>query len=273
VESSWDEVITLLLEIGHNEDADLMRETKQLIHQLHPKVAFANDRFEDINQSYTLYRNLVLCDDSGVVMACSNKKTRSSISGQDISAESCFTRAIETNSGKEYFAQDVCPSRLEQQPSLVYSTAVREQSDTDGKVIGALGIFFDFQDEAQIILNDHMEREENGNVEDGWCSFFSNEQGVVLNSSDDYMFSERDKAHIPRSHRLLAPGKTHSSYSVVEGTESVIYSAKTDGYLDYRGLSWSSHLVVPKKAIFNSSKTQAFNDISIEELSGDPQDQ
>jgi hypothetical protein len=35
-----------------------------------------------------------------------------------------------------------------------------------------------------------------------------------------------------------------------EGRVSAVFSAKTDGYLEYEGLGWSSHLVLPKDAIF-----------------------
>lgn len=262
----YKEVITCLDCMNEKSLADFMYRTASEIKVLIPKVAFACDRLEAINRSYTLYRDLILCDENGNVIACSNKTNRQALQGKSVHTERWFEEAVKTADGDEYYAQDITESSIEEQYSLVYSTAVREQSDINGNVIGALGIFFDFQDEAQIILNDHMACDDKGQIEDGWCSFFSNDRGEVIASSDEYMFEENQKAGIPRSHRSLGSGQTYTSYSVVNGTDSCIYTAKTDGYLDYRGLNWNSHLIVPKRAIFNSSASESSADVEIGEL-------
>jgi len=262
----YKDVVAYFLAAKNISLVDFMERTASDIKLLIPKVEFACDRLEGINRSYTLYRNLVLCDEKGNIIACSNRDNKLTVQGTDIHGERWFGEAVKTVDGNEYYAQDISDSSIEEQPSLVYSTAVREQGDINGNVVGALGIFFDFQDESQIILNDHMLCDSTGQIEDGWCSFFSSKDGDVIASSDEYMFEENKRAGIPRSHRNVESGKTHTSYAVVKGTESCIYTAKTDGYLDYRGLAWNSHLIVPKKTIFNSGSQDSSVDVEIDEL-------
>jgi hypothetical protein len=45
-----------------------------------------------------------------------------------------------------------------------------------------------------------------------------------------------------------------------------VFSAKTDGYLDYKGLGWSSHVIIPKSYIFCCSGSNSNYNISAEEL-------
>jgi hypothetical protein len=194
---------------------------------------FACDRLEDINSSYTLYRDLVITDSRGVVIANSNSARRSAVLGRCVSDEAWFQKALKTKSGTEYIAQDLKRSLLEPQLSLVYATAVRENCDENGAVQGTMGVFFDFQGEAQIILEEYMPHDERGKILEGCYSMFTNEQGQVIASNDDTILQVGANALIPRANRTLEPGERSSSYLVFAGIDSAIFSAKTDGYLDY----------------------------------------
>lgn len=222
------------------------------IDDLQPKIIFACDRLEDINASYTLYRDLVICDKFGIVIANANPDTRARVLGSNVQEEPWYQHAMKTKDGNEYYAQDLAPSTIEDQPSLIYTTAIREKSDTNGKIVGAMGIFFDFQGEAGIILSDYMPSDADGITAEGWYSFFTNEQGVIIASSDPSMYPPGALAHISKQHRQVKRGEITTSYAVTEGQESGLFTAKTDGYLEYEGLGWSSHLILPKCAIFDS---------------------
>ena len=231
------------------------------------KAAFACDRLEDINNSYTLYRDLVIVGNDGTVIANSNKATRPRVLGLNVADESWFQQALATKDGTQYHAQDLTGSRIEESTrSLIYSAGVRENSDNYGRVIGAMGVFFDFQGEAQMILEDHMPRDPSGFVDDGWYSFITNAEGVVIASSDPGVIEPGKTAHIPRRHRTPPVGKPTMSYAVIEGRESAVFSARTDGYLDYPGLGWSSHLVAPKDQIFRTAAAVSQLGIGIDEL-------
>ena len=136
------------------EAVDQLQSLESPLMSLRQKLAFACDRLEDIINSYTLYRDLVITDKFGFIIANANKETRASVLGLRVDDEVWFSNALDTKDGTQYFAQDVTQSRVESTRSLVYSTAVREKSDNYGKVLGAMGVFFDFQDEATMILED-----------------------------------------------------------------------------------------------------------------------
>ncbi len=234
--------------------------------RLHEKIQFACQRLEDINSSYTLYRDLVICDRLGVVIANANRQTRHRVLGTDISDTQWFREAMKTRDGNEYFAQDLTHGMIEDVQSLVYTTAIRENVDNNGAVIGAMGILFDFQGEATIILEDYIPKEDNGSLATGWYSFFTNEKGRIIGSSDEAIFEPERSAHVPRNHRSLSSGEKVCSYAIVEGQDAAIFTAKTDGYLEYKGLGWSSHLIVPREGIFGSRYHVGYAGISTEEL-------
>ncbi len=233
---------------------------------LHAEIAYANERLETINNSYTLYRDLVICDDQGNIIATSNPKRRSKVQGMNVAAESWFVQALETKDGTEYYARDFAPSIVEEQESLVYSTAVRLNGQENNAAIGAMGIFFDFQDEARIILEDYMPKNTEGMIAEGWCSFFSNRKGLVIASSDANNYEVGVKTHIPSSHLVLGPGQTTRSYGYYNGQDAALFTAKTDGYLDYAGLGWNSHLILPRKSIFCRSSSNMVGDVEVKAL-------
>jgi hypothetical protein len=234
--------------------------------QLQQKITYACDRLEDINNSYTLYRDLIITTSDGFVVANSNISQRSEILGTNVHKELWFKKSLETKNGTEYFAQDLCSSSVENQLSLVYSTAIRENSDENGTIIGTMGVFFDFQGEAQIILEEYMPRDNDGQILDGCYSMFTSEHGIIIASNDERILEVGKSAHIPRKNRNLSNGQHTSSYIIFEGVDSAIYSAKTDGYLDYKGLGWSSHVIIPKSYIFNNAAVSSHYAISSEDL-------
>ena len=127
-----------------------------------------------------------------------------------------------------------------------------------------MGVFFDFQGEAQMILEDHMPRDASGFVDDG-CIRSSPTPGGGDRVQRPRLIEPGKTAHIPR-HRTPPVGKPPMSYAVIEGRESAVFSARTDGYLDYPGLGWSSHLVAPKDQIFRRPPPSASPGIGIDEL-------
>lgn len=230
------------------------------------KIRFSCDRLEDINNSYTLYRDLIICVQSGYIIANSNKEQRDAILGKNVSGENWFQRSLTTKNGTEYYAQDLSGSAVETQWSLVYTTAIRANSDENGAVVGSMGVFFDFQGEAKIILEEYMPRHPDGVIYDGCYSMFTDKNGKVIASTDEAILKVGNTAHIPRRNRTLEDGGIANSYQVFEGIDSSIFSAKTDGYLDYKGLGWSSHVIIPKSHIFDTSISSDKLDISAEDL-------
>ena len=214
------------------------------ITDLRKKISFSCYRLEDINNSYTLYRDLVITDAEGYIIANSNSLRRFNALGMKVDDEEWFARALETNNGTEYVAQDICSSKIEEQLSLIYSTAVRENSDENGKVIGAMGVYFDFQDKAAIILDEYMPLTEDGIIQDGCYSMFTSSDGNIIASTDEDILEVGKKARIPKRNRTMIDGEKVNTYMAFERIDSAIFSSRTDGYLEYRGLGWSSHIIL-----------------------------
>lgn len=238
----------------------------QNCHLLNKHVEHSCRRLEDIRNSYTLYRDLVIATKTGVILANSNADRRAQVLGISVANESWFIQAIATKNGSEYYAQDVTDSQVEEQQSLVYTTAVREKGDENGPVLGAMGVYFDLQGEASLILDEYMPKDINNITIDGTYSMFTNAENRIIASNDGSILEVGKSAHIPRRNRSLAAGEKVGSYLVFEGVDSAIFSARTSGYLDYRGLGWSSHVIIPKDLIFDSSVSMQRPDIHAEDL-------
>ncbi len=240
---------------------------KKLSNALETLVSIGCSRLEDIRSSYTLYRDLVLVDLNGDVIATANTSRREKLLEFNVSEEIWFKKALKTNDGTEYFAQDFCESKLENNGSLIYSTAIRAKGNEKGEAIGVLGVLFDFQGECQIVLNDALPKDTNGEMLDGWFSFFTNNQGKVICSSDQDFIPSGLVPPIPRSHRTLRnKGDFKFSTAVFCGINCLIVSHKSEGFDNYEGFGWSSHLVLPVTSMFERHKENKDFGITPKEL-------
>lgn len=230
-------------------------------------VEQACSRLEDIRSSYTLYRDLVIVNLNGIVVANSNSENKNSVIGLDVSNELWFQNALKTKDGTAYHVQDIAKSQLEQQESLIYATAIRAEGDEQGEVIGVMGVLFDFQGECQIILNDYLPKNKKGEILDGWYSFFTNQKGQIICSSDHHYIPFGASPELPRSHRNLEnSGDSMVSTSMFFGNRSLLISYKSAGFNEYPGLGWTSHVVLPISAIFERNDDTKVFGISPKEL-------
>ena len=235
--------------------------------ELKTSVEFACRRLEDIRNSYTLYRDLVIVNLDGIVVANSNEKKRNAIIGVEVSDEDWFQKALKTKDGTEYYVQDISSSKLEEVDSLIYSTAIRSNGDEQGEVIGVMGVLFDFQGESQIILNDYLPQDTNASTLDGWYSFFTDFKGIVISSSDEYAFSSGSMVQLPKNHwNFKSAGEIFTSTTVIRGKRSLVVSSKSEGFDEYKGLGWISHLILPESAMFERTNEKNDYGISPQEL-------
>lgn len=113
---------------------------------------FACKRLGVILNSYTVYVDLVLADLTGKIVANGRPDQFKSI-GRSVADQDWFTSAQRTKSGEEFGFQTAHRSDLiERQPALVYSCGVREGGQANGKMIGVLGIIFNWEALAQTIM-------------------------------------------------------------------------------------------------------------------------
>lgn len=134
----WATDASLVQACEHPEQADL--------------VHHASQRMGVILDAYTVYYDLVLCTLDGHVLANGRPQQYRS-AGKAVTNQEWFQAAIKTASGDEYGFEGVHPSPLvDGQRVLVYSCGVREHGLADGKLIGVLGILFNWDSLAQTVV-------------------------------------------------------------------------------------------------------------------------
>jgi len=118
------------------------------------KREFASERLAIILNSYTVYLDLWIADLEGNVVASGRPSPYTNVIGINVAKEAWFVDAVATASGDDYAAQNIeVTPLLGSQQVATYSTAVREGGRADGRVIGALGIFFDWGKQAAAVVN------------------------------------------------------------------------------------------------------------------------
>lgn len=112
----------------------------------------ASRRMEVILGAYTVYYDLVICDLDGRIVANGRPDLYSSV-GQNVRDSIWFQRALGSTSGDEFAFQSAHDSQLvANQPSLIYSCGVRQDGASRGRLLGVLGVLFNWRSFSQAIL-------------------------------------------------------------------------------------------------------------------------
>ncbi len=114
--------------------------------------ARASKRLGVILDAYTVYFDIVLCDLEGRVIA-NGRPGRYRSQGSVVRDRCWFQQALRARSGDEYGFESVTANPLvDNQLTLVYSCGVRAGGESRGKLIGALGIVFNWSALAQVVM-------------------------------------------------------------------------------------------------------------------------
>jgi hypothetical protein len=114
---------------------------------------FASQRLGVILNAYTVYFDLVLCDLTGKIVA-NGRPAQHVVTGLMQDQAPWFQAAMKTRSGDEFGFQSVHRSPLvNHQRSLVYSCGVRAGGESQGELLGVLGIVFNWDALGQTILD------------------------------------------------------------------------------------------------------------------------
>ncbi|HEX4349983.1 MAG TPA: methyl-accepting chemotaxis protein, partial [Verrucomicrobiae bacterium] len=117
----------------------------------------AGKRLGVILDSYTVYFDIVLCDLSGTVVA-NGRKARYQCLGSNQKNTEWFQSAIKSTDGTQFGFQNVhqSPSLAGGQHILVYSCGVRENGHAKGKLIGVIGIIFNWEALGQTVVRNTL---------------------------------------------------------------------------------------------------------------------
>lgn len=192
------------------------------------KKQYAMERIALINRFYSIYLNLVLVDNEGQVIAFSQPEKFKKVNNADLKNATWVKRALATSSGDQYIVDDIFKDALHDNRMVaVYATAVREGGQINGKVIGALGVYFDWEEQSKIIVKN----EPNLSPEE-W-----EKSRVILIDQNQRTIAASDGVGVLQPCGLSL-GNDKKGYYISEDGQQLVAFAKTLGYQEYDGLGW-----------------------------------
>ncbi|RWX81727.1 chemotaxis protein [Neorhizobium lilium] len=194
---------------------------------------FASERLGVINRFYTVYLDLVMTDLTGTVIASANPKFQRKMIGTSLAAEPWVAAARRTASGDDYIVDEVKPSPPhDNQNVLVYATGIREGGKQDGKLLGMLGVYFDWQNQGQAIVD----------KEANLPPHVADKTTVMLLDGKSRVIATTNPALL-FTHFALASQNGQASGSYYDNQGHIVAYARTLGYEDYDGLGWHGVVV------------------------------
>ena len=191
----------------------------------------ASKRLGVILNAYTVYLDLWLCDMNGRVIA-NGRPERYDASHASVAGETWFQDACLTTSGDDFVCADIARvAVLKNKPVATYATAIREGGEARGKPIGVLAIHFDWEPQAQTIVEGLRfapgERERSR---------------ALLLDRDGRVIAAIDRAGLlTEFFPLRHEGEASGAYRNERGDH--VGFALTPGYETYRGMGWYGAIV------------------------------
>lgn len=187
---------------------------------------YASSRLSVILDSYTVYSDLWIVDAAGKVVA-NGRPGDYSVVGKSVSDARWFKDAMKTPSGTDYIAGDIESMPLLRNAQVAtYGTAIREGGKANGKVLGALVVFFDWAPQASAVVKGVRLSEEE----------WRRTRCMIVDSTFRVLASSDDKGVLTEQMPLILEGKTRGYYRLSDGR--TVSFAATPGYESYRGLGW-----------------------------------
>lgn len=198
------------------------------------RLAYATKRLAVILKAYTVYFDLVLSNQHGTLL-CNGRPELYQAIGQDVARHDWFQSAMSTTTGDEY-GFEFAPGcgLVNSHNALIYSAAVRDGGDSRGRILGTLGIVFNWDSLAQPIL------QKTARTEAGARCYIVDAQANILASDT---MSTGVKLCIPDFARVLAQGKGYFVDTIDDQLCCVAHAA-SPGFETYK-TGWYSVIIQP----------------------------
>lgn len=192
----------------------------------------ASKRLGVILDSYTVYLDLWIADADGRIVANGRPGAYPCAVGTDVSSRQWFKDAMNTIDGGEFAVADISREHgLANAMVATYATAIREGGEANGRPLGALGIFFDWQAQARTIVEGvRLSPEEKAKSR---CLLVDRYHRVIAASDGQGLLTE--------SFPLNKRDGERGHYTDSDG--NLVGYALTPGYETYLGLGWYGIIV------------------------------
>ncbi len=196
------------------------------------KLAYASKRLEVILNAYTVYLDLWIADRHGRVIATGRPLRYPRATGTNVAQETWFREALASGSGDDYAVADIAANlQLDGRRVATYAAAIREGGEARGRPLGVLGIFFDWESQAQTVVDGvRLSPEEKSRTR------------ALLLDRDLKVIAASDHQGID-SERVALDLKGRTMGYARDGNGRSIGFALTPGYETYRGLGWYGVLI------------------------------
>lgn len=187
-----------------------------------------------INGLYTVYSNLLIFDASAHIVAVSNPAYENLI-GQTLQAD-WVRQTLNLPDTQSYAVSSFKPTQVyENQPTYVYSAAIREPGNGN-TTVGGIAIVFDSSPQFSAMLQDALPRKEDGSIVNGAFAVFAEPDGVVI-ASTDATLKPGMRLEISREFLDLENGAGYSNIIVFRDRYYAVGSRMSAGYREYKGNS------------------------------------
>ncbi|MBX2830725.1 MAG: chemotaxis protein [Rhodospirillales bacterium] len=194
-----------------------------------------SERLGVILDSYTVYLDLWVTDRHGNVIA-NGRPQNYHLKGVNVSDQSWFQDALRCQDGGQYAVADVSRNnQLGDAVTPTYATAVRKNGAMDGEVIGVMGVFFDWESQAPMVVKSLK---------------FNDEERVrtrvmLIDANNRVLAASDDQGILSEKFDLKVDDPARGSYLLDD--ESLVAYALTPGYETYEGLGWRGVIVQAPK--------------------------
>jgi hypothetical protein len=187
-------------------------------------LSYATERLATILRSYTVYLDLWIADQNGVIVANGRPGRYSNAVGRNVASAEWFRKGMATTTGDDFAVCDIeCSETLGRAEVATYATAIRAEGAERGKPLGVLGIFFDWQPQAAAIVGGvPLNPEERKTTR----IMLLNAQHRIIASSTKFFEGE------------IYPLQAGSKRGYYQDGSKLISYAVTPGYETYEGLGW-----------------------------------
>ncbi|WP_426030136.1 methyl-accepting chemotaxis protein [Caulobacter sp. DWP3-1-3b2] len=198
--------------------------------------SYASQRLKVILDAYTVYLDLWVADATGKVVASGRPDRYPAAKTLSVADAAWFKDALRTQSGDDFTICDIARVRaLNDAPVATYATAIRAGGQANGKVIGVLGVHFDWKPQAQAIVDGVRLTDDER----------ARSRVMLLDQNHRVLASSDGKGVLEETFKLDTTSGDMGSYA--EGARTVGY-ALTPGYETYRGMGWYGCLVQTAQA-------------------------
>ncbi len=186
---------------------------------------FCSKRLSVILDSYTVYLDIWVVDLRGNVLATGRPGKFPRARGGNVSREAWFRDALLTHDGSEFAVSSVAIEPRLDRSVATYATAVRTGGEVRAAPIGVIGIFFDWQAQAQTVVDGVRLSDDER----------SRTRCMILDADHKVLAASDRRGLLTETFPLKRAGRPAGHY---EEDGSTIGFSVTPGYETYKGLGW-----------------------------------